>query len=155
MDNYLQHYGIEGQKWGVRRYQNPDGTYTAAGKQRYFGSKNKKTPEEKQADAAKTIVKDTVDMANQYVKINDKAKEKEQKRETKKEAQEMTDKELQEYINRQNLENNYVRLKLENDNTIREGESWLKENWPEVSSMAMDAVEVAAMIALFIKLTKK
>lgn len=155
MDNYLQHYGIEGQKWGVRRYQNSDGTYTAAGKQRYFGSKKNKTPEEKQADAAKTIVKDTVDIANQYVKINDKAKEKEQKRETKKEAQEMTDKELQEYINRQNLENNYVRLKLENDNTIREGESWLKENWPEVSSMAMDAVEVAAMIALFIKLTKK
>lgn len=31
----LAHYGIKGQKWGVRRFQNPDGTYTAAGKERY------------------------------------------------------------------------------------------------------------------------
>lgn len=30
----LTHWGIKGQKWGVRRYQNPDGTYTAAGKKR-------------------------------------------------------------------------------------------------------------------------
>ena len=28
----LRHYGITGQKWGIRRYQNPDGTLTEAGK---------------------------------------------------------------------------------------------------------------------------
>lgn len=28
----LAHHGIKGQKWGVRRFQNPDGTLTAAGK---------------------------------------------------------------------------------------------------------------------------
>lgn len=32
---YLQHHGIKGQKWGVRRFQNADGSYTAAGKKRY------------------------------------------------------------------------------------------------------------------------
>lgn len=33
--NELYHWGIIGQKWGVRRYQNEDGTYTPAGKERY------------------------------------------------------------------------------------------------------------------------
>lgn len=31
----LYHHGIKGQKWGVRRFQNKDGTYTPAGKKRY------------------------------------------------------------------------------------------------------------------------
>ena len=30
----LAHHGIKGQKWGVRRYQNSDGTYTSEGKVR-------------------------------------------------------------------------------------------------------------------------
>lgn len=36
---YLAHHGILGMKWGVRRYQNADGTLTAAGK-KHYGAKN-------------------------------------------------------------------------------------------------------------------
>ncbi len=32
---YLMHHGIKGQKWGIRRFQNPDGSLTKEGKIRY------------------------------------------------------------------------------------------------------------------------
>ena len=32
---YLMHYGVKGMKWGIRNYQNADGTLTEAGKKRY------------------------------------------------------------------------------------------------------------------------
>ena len=45
MESILIHHGILGQKWGVRRFQNKDGTLTAAGKKRFYdesGALNKK-----------------------------------------------------------------------------------------------------------------
>lgn len=36
--NSLKHYGTKGQKWGERHWQNYDGTFNEAGKERYFGS---------------------------------------------------------------------------------------------------------------------
>lgn len=47
MDNTeLQHWGVKGMKWGVRRYQNKDGTLTAAGKKRYAQELEKLKKEE-------------------------------------------------------------------------------------------------------------
>lgn len=48
MGDVLKHHGILGQKWGVRRFQNSDGSLTSAGKKRY-SNKNVKddTPNKK------------------------------------------------------------------------------------------------------------
>lgn len=59
-EDYLAHHGIKGQKWGVRRFQNKDGTRTAEGKKRYgdYDPTGKaKLPEKQQREIAKDVVK--------------------------------------------------------------------------------------------------
>lgn len=41
---YLEHHGILGQKWGIRRFQNRDGSLTAEGRKRYQVNANKVQP---------------------------------------------------------------------------------------------------------------
>lgn len=92
-EDELRHWGIKGMKWGVRRYQNADGTLTAAGKKRYTnsdGSLNK---------AGKKRFGDSVKQESEVVK--------------KKTAKDMTDEELDRAINRARKEDEYNRLRPE------------------------------------------
>lgn len=61
---YLEHHGIRGMKWGVRRYQNADGSLTSEGKARYgsTGREGKKT-------SAKRMSKDFNKLDQSYANV--------------------------------------------------------------------------------------
>lgn len=56
-NNYIAHHGIKGQKWGVRRFQNPDGTRTALGKSRNASMKDRIKARSEQKAEAKAVKK--------------------------------------------------------------------------------------------------
>lgn len=66
-NKYICHWGIKGMRWGVRRFQNPDGTLTPAGKKRYSRStSNGETERDKpsMAQKAKDKIKSKVTKEN-------------------------------------------------------------------------------------------
>lgn len=93
----LMHYGKKGQKWGVRLYQNKDGSLTPLGRIRY-GSGNK-----------------SVSKSASTTTSSEKPK--------KKSVSEMSDQELQAAINRKRLEQEYARL---NPQQISKGKKFAK-----------------------------
>ena len=69
--NWLYHHGIFGQKWGVRRFQNKDGTLTAAGQKRLEKKDAKwahKNHDKIVSKARKDVSKELDQYANQLLK---------------------------------------------------------------------------------------
>lgn len=77
MDNELYHHGIKGQKWGVRRYQNEDGSLTPAGRRRLERADQKwakKNSEKITKTAKKAVEKDLHEYASGIVNNPDNYK---------------------------------------------------------------------------------
>lgn len=114
MSNYIKHHGIKGMKWGVRRFQNADGSLTPKGKQRYGDKDNfeKQYPE----DIKKTLVKagssigkasKTIDTAKAY---NNAIVKKANEKKIKEDVSKMSDQDLQRIVNRLNMEERYKQV---------------------------------------------
>ena len=102
----LKHYGIKGMKWGVRRFQNSDGSLTADGKKRYSGDNLKDI--QKQVNQGKNVV-------DGVKKTRTKVAEKQHEKKIKSDLSQMSDKELRDIVNRLNMEERYMQVMKSRD----------------------------------------
>lgn len=102
----LKHYGIKGMKWGVRRFQNKDGSLTADGRKRY-GSEDLKSMQ-KQVNQGKNVV-------DGVKKTRAKAVEKQTEKKIRDDLSKMSDRELRDIVNRLNMEERYMQVMKSRD----------------------------------------
>lgn len=116
--NQLYHHGIPGQKWGVRRFQNKDGTRTAAGKKRDAEAEESARP-----------------------KSADHIKSREDKR---KGPSELSNEELKKLNERLQLERTYSSL---TEAQVKQGQSMVGKALKDAASQAITDVAKNSMVA--------
>lgn len=167
MSNYiihngeLYHWGIKGMKWGVRRYQNEDGTLTDAGKKRYDRDVKENNAKKKDnrividgPDADRWVKEDLsrtksfVDKSNSAVNDVKNVASKLGSKKENLDLRNMSDKEMRDRINRAKLEREY------NDMFAPEKKSIGKEivnKTLSITAGALTATSTALGIALAAK----
>lgn len=142
----LTHWGIKGMKWGVRRFQNKDGSLTDAGGKRYNGSDyqpkkslGQKISDYKKASAKKKQLKKARDARAAKKEAEEKAKVAAEQRKKdiasgKIKAKDMTDEELKAHTERLRAEKTYKQLQQETDTTSKAasiGKEFAKKMWDQ------------------------
>lgn len=144
----LMHFGILGMKWGIRRFQNPDGSLTNLGKKRLAQGKgrvNKETglyekvsrKERKRNAAIKKKRAESLEKARRQQKLA---------KEGRLSARQMTDKQLDERIARLKKEKEYNDL-MKDTRAISKGKSIAKEILADTTKDAGKKILTAGAIA--------
>lgn len=165
-ESTLAHYGIRGMKWGVRRYQNSDGTLTPAGKKRYdkdirdnAAKKKENRIDTSSPDPKRWVREDTerakkvVDATSNLVKEAKTIEKETRPTATKKrmDLSSMTDQELRQRINRELTERQYNDLfGKEEVPTVSKGREYAKTVL-DAAGTALALTGSALSIALAIK----
>ena len=157
---YLEHAGIKGMKWGVRRYQNKDGTLTDAGRKRYERDKRENAGKKKgdkvgQADPDRWVREDisrtrkltdeTRNLTGELRRSNDAAMRNRSK--TRMDLSNMTDQQMRNEINRAMLERQYNDMFApQKTNRGREYASAILETAGTVLAIGSSALGIALAI---------
>ena len=161
----LQHHGRKGMKWGRRLYQNPDGSLTPAGRLRYRKNAERDeralagdTPRKSTADDYKKALNATKSVGegiDSVRKLNDDGKklnDTKLERQIRKSTEQMSDKELQQRVQRLNMEDNYTRMMMNREH-LKQGEDYVSKVL-DVSAVAVRGATTALTIALLVKQLK-
>lgn len=123
----LAHFGVLGMKWGIRRYQNKDGSLTAAGKRKYKissdGKMTKRSREEvKKYDSKVKSLKKAATEKKKRQKIRSEALAKNDIDAMAKNSKYFTNEELNNAITRNQT---LTKLRTEQRNNVAEAKKWI------------------------------